>query len=254
MEKIKVNEIVVVEGKYDAIKMDSIIDGLIIPVNGFSIFQSEEKKALLKTLGEANGIILITDSDTAGFKIRTYIQNICNKSRIINVYIPNIEGKESRKSKFSKEGFLGVEGINKEILLNCLKQAGVSVSVNAENKEKMTYLDLFELGLSGTKNAAFNREKVCKRLSIPNKLSKKALLEVLNRMSNKTEINNILQEKPIIFWDFHGTLTLHVNQWIDSAYKWVNELFPQEEIKFETLCENLCGKCLPWWTYPDQDI
>ena len=114
MDKIKVSQIVVVEGKYDAIKLDSIIDGLIIPVNGFSVFSDAEKKNLLKNLGEKNGIILITDSDTAGFKIRNYVQNICRKSQIINVYIPPVEGKESRKQAPSKEGLLGVEGIDKE--------------------------------------------------------------------------------------------------------------------------------------------
>ncbi|MEG1863640.1 MAG: toprim domain-containing protein, partial [Oscillospiraceae bacterium] len=106
MEKIKVNQIIVVEGKYDAIKLDSILEGLIIPVNGFSVFTDQDKKNLLKELGKKSGIILITDSDTAGFKIRNYIQNICRDSEIIHVYIPNVKGRESRKSNPSKEGFL----------------------------------------------------------------------------------------------------------------------------------------------------
>ncbi|MEG0091360.1 MAG: toprim domain-containing protein, partial [Oscillospiraceae bacterium] len=128
MEKIKVNQVVVVEGKYDAIKLDSIIEGLIIPVNGFSIFKDEEKKLILKQLGTKNGIILVTDSDTAGFKIRNYLRNICKKANIIDVYIPNIEGKEPRKAEQSKEGFLGVEGVSKEILLKCFRDAGISAT------------------------------------------------------------------------------------------------------------------------------
>ncbi|MBR2502939.1 MAG: toprim domain-containing protein, partial [Oscillospiraceae bacterium] len=126
MEKIKISQIIVVEGKYDAIKLDSFVDALIIPVNGFSVFKDDEKKQLLRQLGEKNGIILLTDSDSAGFKIRNYIQNICRKAEIINVYIPQIQGKESRKAAPSKEGTLGVEGINREILMQCFAQAGIT--------------------------------------------------------------------------------------------------------------------------------
>lgn len=193
MEKIKVNQIVVVEGKYDAIKLDSIIDGIIIAVNGFSIFKDTDKKILLKELGKKNGIILITDSDTAGFKIRTYIQNICKNAEIINVYIPQIKGKESRKSAPSKEGTLGVEGIDKDILLKCFEDAGVTYNgTQIINKSNLTYLDLFELGLSGTDNSSKNRDKVCKTIGIPNKLSKKSFLEVLNRMTDKQKLQEIL--------------------------------------------------------------
>lgn len=121
MEKIKVSQVVVAEGKYDAIKLDSIIDGLIIPVHGFSVYSDDEKKNLLKQLGRKNGIILITDSDSAGFKIRNYVQNICRGSEIINVYIPPVKGKESRKQSASKEGLLGVEGIEKDILMKLIR-------------------------------------------------------------------------------------------------------------------------------------
>ena len=129
MEKIKISQIIVVEGKYDAIKLDSFVDGLIIPVNGFSIFKDAEKKLLLKMLGEKNGIILLTDSDTAGFKIRNYIQNICRKAKITNVYIPQVQGKESRKATPSREGTLGVEGIDKDTLLKCFRYAGITEAV-----------------------------------------------------------------------------------------------------------------------------
>lgn len=194
MEKIHVSQIVVVEGKYDAIKLDSIIDGIIIPVNGFSVYKDEEKKELLKTLGRKNGIILITDSDYAGFKIRNYLQNICHDSQITNVYVPRIQGKESRKDKPSKEGLLGVEGIDQNIILKCLKDAGVSAE-ETRHKSDMTYADLYELGLSGGENSAKNREKLMNKLNIPNKLSKKSMLEVLNRMTTKEEINQILNDR-----------------------------------------------------------
>ncbi len=253
MEKIKVNQIVVVEGKYDAIKLDSIIDGLIIPVNGFSVYTDDEKKSLLKNLGRKNGIILVTDSDSAGFKIRNYVQNICRGSEIINVYIPPVRGKESRKQTASKEGLLGVEGISKEILIKCFSDAGISNTGLTVHRENMTYADLFELGLSGTANATANREKLAKALNIPTKLSKKALLEVLNRLCTKQQIEEILAEKPVLFWDFHGTLTKPDNQWVDIALELCDSHFPDMKIPHSEIKKNLSGKCLPWWTYPDRD-
>ena len=254
MEKIKISQIIVVEGKYDAIKLDSFIDGLIIPVNGFSIFKDDEKKLLLKELGAKNGIILLTDSDTAGFKIRNYISNICGKAKITNVYIPQIAGKETRKTSPSKEGTLGVEGIDKEILLKCFADAGISgTGVDFVNKSDMTYLDLFNLGLSGTDNAAANREKVCKKLAIPTKLSKKSFLEVLNRMTDKQQLADILNEKPTLFWDFHGTLTLQLHQWTDCAYQLIKDNFPHYDITMEKVCAELDGQCLPWYVYKDRD-
>lgn len=254
MEKIKLNQVIVVEGKYDAIKLDSIIDGLIIAVNGFSIFKDDEKKQLLKELGAQNGIVLITDSDAAGFKIRNYIQNICRKAEIINVYIPQIQGKESRKAAPSKEGTIGVEGIDKNILLKCLADAGVTnAGVTDITRADMTYLDLYTLGLSGTDNAAANREKICKKLNIPTKLSKKSFLEVLNRMTDKQQLENMLNEKPTLFWDFHGTLTLHLHQWTDCVYQLIKDNFPQYDVSMEKVCEELDGQCLPWYTHPDRD-
>ena len=254
MEKIKISQIIVVEGKYDAIKLDSFVDGLIIPVNGFSIFKDAEKKLLLKMLGEKNGIILLTDSDTAGFKIRNYIQNICRKAKITNVYIPQVQGKESRKATPSKEGTLGVEGIDKDTLLKCFRDAGITEAGIADvKKSDMTYLDLYELGLSGTDNASENREKVCKKLNIPSKLSKKSFLEVLNRMTDKQSLEQIVAEKPTLFWDFHGTLTLYLHQWTDCAYKLIKENFPQYDVSMKTVCDNLDGQCLPWYTHPDRD-
>ena len=252
MEKIKVRQIVVVEGKYDAIKLDSILDGLIIPVNGFSVFSDDEKKSLLKNLGRKNGIILVTDSDTAGFKIRNYIQNICRGSDIINVYNPPVTGKESRKANPSKEGLLGVEGIEKQLLLKCFYDAGV-IGESVVHKSEMSYADLYELGISGTVNASQNREKLARRLNIPNKLSKKALLEVLNRMCSKKEVETILSEKPVLFWDYHGTLTKPDNQWVDIALKLSDTLYPEMNIPHDEIKKHLSGNCLPWWTYPDRD-
>lgn len=254
-DKIKVEQLVVVEGKYDAIKLDSIIDGLIIPVHGFCVFKDEEKKLLLKELGEKNGIILVTDSDTAGFQIRNYIQNICKKANIINVYIPNISGKEPRKLQGSKEGFLGVEGVDAVTLRKCLENAGISTDKAVHDKRAgLTYIDLFDLGLSGKENSAQNRKKLCDKMGIPFKLSKKSFLEVLNRMTDKENIQAMIETtKPILFWDFHGTLTLHLHQWTDCAYQLINANFPELGVTMDTVCQNLDGQCLPWYTYPDRD-
>lgn len=256
-EKIKLNQVVVVEGKYDAIKLDSILDRLIIPVNGFSVYNDDDKKNLLKNLGKKNGIVLVTDSDTAGFKIRNYIENICKGCDITNVYIPTVKGKEPRKSSPSKEGFLGVEGINRQTLRKCFEDANLvnnnlSIQLN-RNSEPLTFTDLYQLGLSGTDNASQNRKRLSAYMNIPEKLSKKALLEVLNRMSNREEIENILYGKPVLFWDFHGTLTKPDNQWMDIAIKLCDTHFPHMNISHEDITKNLSGKCLPWWTYPDRD-
>ena len=195
MNKIKLKQIVVTEGKYDVIKLNSILDALIIPVNGFSIFKDSEKKELLKKLGKQNGIVVITDSDRAGFKIRNYINNICAGCDIKNVYIPNISGKESRKDSPSKEGYLGVEGIDKDIILKCFEQGGVTETAWYEKEYKLTYSDLYELGLSGTDNSSQNRKYLCDKLGIPSALSKKSFLEVLNRITDRKEITEILRQK-----------------------------------------------------------
>ena len=170
------------------------------------------------------------------------------------MYIPQIKGKESRKTQGSKEGTLGVEGIDKEILIKCFADAGITdIGVTDINKSDMTYSDLYELGLSGTENAQTNREIICRKLNIPTKLSKKSFLEVLNRMTDRQQLENILCEKPVLFWDFHGTLTFHLHQWTDCAYQLIHDNFPQYNVTMEKVCEELDGQCLPWYTHADRD-
>ncbi|MBQ4164893.1 MAG: toprim domain-containing protein, partial [Oscillospiraceae bacterium] len=114
---IKIKQAIIVEGKYDKITLSSLVDAVIIPTNGFSIYKDEEKKALIQALAEKTGIVILTDSDSAGFQIRSHLRNIVKKGEIINVYIPDIFGKERRKSQPSKQGTLGVEGMSKAVLL-----------------------------------------------------------------------------------------------------------------------------------------
>ena len=122
---IKLKEAVIVEGKYDKIKLSSLVDGLIITTDGFGIFKDREKRELIKTLAKKRGIIILTDSDSAGFLIRSHIKGFVSEGEIKNVFIPDVFGKEKRKSAPSKEGKLGVEGMDRELLENALKKAAI---------------------------------------------------------------------------------------------------------------------------------
>lgn len=174
---IKLKSPVIVEGKYDKITLENVIDALIIPTNGFAIFKDTEKCRMIRTLAEKFGVIVVTDSDSAGNMIRAHIKNIVGDSEIINVYIPQIKGKEKRKSHLSCEGFLGVEGMSKETLENAFAKMGVRVQ---NNGRKITKTDLFLRGLSGGENSKEKRQELLKKLELPANLSANALLDVLN--------------------------------------------------------------------------
>ena len=180
---IHLKQAVIVEGKYDKIKLSSIIDALIITTEGFSVFKDREKIALIKKLAENDGVIVLTDSDSAGFKIRSYIKGCTQKGKITNIYIPDIFGKEKRKTAPSKEGKLGVEGMPSRILIEAFERAGVTVDNNKrESKEEITRIRLFDDGFIGQPNSDTKRKKLLKALSLPSMLSTAAMLEVLNSM------------------------------------------------------------------------
>lgn len=180
---IHLKQAVIVEGKYDKIKLSSIIDALIITTDGFSVFKDREKIALIKGLAEKDGVIVLTDSDSAGFKIRNYIKGCTQKGKIINIYIPDIFGKEKRKTAPSKEGKLGVEGIPSKILIEAFERAGVTVdNKDRKLKEEITRIRLFDDGFIGQPNSDAKRKKLLKALSLPSMLSTGAMLEVLNAM------------------------------------------------------------------------
>lgn len=179
---IKVNEAIVVEGKYDKIKLSSIVDGLIIETNGFRIFKDKEKINLLRNLAKKRGILIFTDSDSAGFLIRNYISSIIPKENIKHAYIPDIYGKEKRKYNYSKEGKLGVEGIPKKIIEKSLKDAGVifkETELVKKNKREITKIDLYDYGLSGRDNSSELRKAFLKQLNLPEHLSVNSLVKVL---------------------------------------------------------------------------
>ena len=180
---------VIVEGKYDRLRLQELIDGTIIETGGFGIFRDPEKLSMLRALAQKTGIIILTDSDRAGFKIRNYIRSAVPDAKgIVNVYIPDIFGKERRKVAPSKEGKLGVEGISVEVLRECFEKAGVLTGIApAENTDPITKTDLFMLGLSGTEDASYKRAALLKKLSLPERLTAKGLLPVLNTLYTREE-------------------------------------------------------------------
>lgn len=178
---IKLDRPVIVEGKYDKITLQNVVDALIITTDGFGIFKNKEKCDLIRQLAKKNGVIIMTDSDSAGAVIRSYIKKIVSDCEIINVYVPELNGKEKRKDKPSKSGLLGVEGMTPEIIENALKKSGV-FSVKTEERRKITKADMFAFGLSGREDSKERRKNFLKYLGLPQTLSSSAMLDVLNNM------------------------------------------------------------------------
>ena len=179
---IKLKMPVIVEGKYDKITLENVIDTLIIQTDGFRIFKDKEKCELIRTFAQTKGIIVLTDSDSAGNMIRAHIKNICFGGKVYNVYVPQLKGKEKRKATTSKEGFLGVEGVSKEILTQAFLKSGVVVENVTKKTKPITKTDMFLWGLSGTENAQNNRKVLLKYLDLPDNLSPNTMLSVVNTM------------------------------------------------------------------------
>ena len=183
---IRLDRPVIVEGKYDKIALENVVDALIITTDGFGIFKNREKCDLIRRLARKNGVIIMTDSDSAGAVIRSYIKKIISDCEIINVYVPELRGKEKRKARPSKSGLIGVEGMSPEIIENALKRSGV-FSVKEENRRKITKTDMFVLGLSGREDSAGKRKDFLRFLGLPESLSSSAMLDVLNNMLTADE-------------------------------------------------------------------
>ena len=187
---MKIKEVIIVEGKYDKIAIKNAVDAAVIETAGFGIFSDKEKLALIRRLAETRGIIVLTDSDGAGFVIRNYLKGAV-KGRILHAYIPEIEGKERRKTAPSKENILGVEGMKTDVIQSALLNAGATVleenGERAENREKITRYDLYEMGLTGGENSAKKRAALLQALSLPKKLGTSSMLEVLNILFTRRE-------------------------------------------------------------------
>ncbi len=196
---IKIDKVIIVEGRYDKIKLSSMIDGIIIETEGFGIFKDKDKQKLIRKLAETKGIAILTDSDSAGFVIRNFITSIVPKEYITNVYIPDIYGKEKRKDSPSKEGKLGVEGVSAEILKEAFKKAGIGVSQSETNeRKKITLNDFFDDGLTGDTQSKRKRTDLLKKLDLPERMSTRAMLDILNTFITYDEYKKLVESEEII--------------------------------------------------------
>ena len=185
---IHTDRAIVVEGKYDKIKLSSMVDGVIICTGGFRVYKDKEMQAMLRALAKKQGLAVLTDSDTAGFKIRGFLRSICGKENIVDVYIPDLYGKEKRKDHPSKEGKLGVEGVPEEVLQKAFADAGIGAELVLQKKDPITKMDLFELGLSGRVESALRRKQLMKHLTLPEHLTTNALVTVLDALMSQEEL------------------------------------------------------------------
>lgn len=187
MERIK--EVIVVEGRYDKNTLSQVVDAVIIETGGFGIFNDSQKRNLLKKLAESRGLIIMTDSDAAGFMIRNHLKGCIAPELIKHAYIPDIYGKERRKSAPSREGKLGVEGMSPQVILEALSRAGATFQgpEHREDRSSISKADLYRKGLSGGENSAALRKELMKKLELPERLSAQGLLDVLNAIMSREE-------------------------------------------------------------------
>ena len=189
-------EVIVVEGRYDKNTLSQVFDAVIVETSGFGLFKDGEKLALLRRLAEKRGLVVLTDSDGAGFVIRNYIKGAIDPALVKMAYIPDVPGKERRKSSPSKEGKLGVEGMSAEVLIAALRRAGATLGGETATHRTggITKATLYELGLSGRPDSAARRRELLKKLDLPEKLGANALLDVLNALYDEESLRaSVLQ-------------------------------------------------------------
>ena len=194
---MKIKEAIVVEGRYDQNTLSQLVDTLIIPTQGFGIFKDREKAALLRRVARARGIIVLTDSDGAGFVIRNHLKGILPPDQVKHAYIPDLYGKERRKRAPGKEGKLGVEGMRPEVLERCLRSAGATILGETESeapRRHITKLDLYQDGFSGRPDSGERRRALLQRLELPEHLTAKALPQVLDSLLTYEEYREIVDQ------------------------------------------------------------
>lgn len=192
MEKISVSYPIIVEGKYDKIKLDSLLAAYIIPTDGFSLFKKKEKAALLRRLAEERGVIVLTDADGGGKQIRAYLSEILPKDKVIHLYTPAVEGKEKRKAHAGKAGLLGVEGIDADTLRTLFLPFADGAPPKARGG--ITKQDFYLDGFSGKDGAKEKREALCRLLSLPPDMTANALLDAINLLYTKEEYDALIQK------------------------------------------------------------
>ena len=188
MDKLKIDLPIIVEGKYDKIKIKSIADACVIQTDGFGVFKNNERLALIRQLAKKSRIIVLTDSDGAGKVIRSHITSAIPKDRLIQLYTPQVKGKERRKETASAEGFLGVEGTEAETLRRMLEPFSAGVSCGEAEREEISKADLFELGLTGGSDSAERRDALAVSLDLPRGMTPNAFLAALNVIITREEL------------------------------------------------------------------
>lgn len=195
MDKVKIREAIVVEGRYDKNTLSQILDAPILETSGFGIFKDKQQMALLRQIAQTRGLIVFTDSDGAGFVIRNHIKSAIPGKFLKHAYIPDIYGKEKRKAAPGKEGKLGVEGMTRDVILESLRRAGATIAgEKTADVRQITKQDLMELGLSGTPEASANRLKLLKKLNLPEHMSPNAMLQALNLLYSLEDLAKIMAE------------------------------------------------------------
>ena len=191
---LTIREAIIVEGRYDKIKLSGLVNAPIIETGGFRVFSDREKQSLSRQIAEKRGILVLTDSDGAGFVIRNFLRGVVPKEQMKHCYIPQIAGKERRKPQKSKEGLLGVEGVTDEIICDAIRKSGATV-LGEEQPERhdITKADLCLLGLTGGENAARNRQALLRELDLPSYLSANAMLTAINCLFSLEELTELVQ-------------------------------------------------------------
>ena len=194
MEKKKIDFPIIVEGKYDKIKIKSLFEACVITTEGFGVFKNSEKLALIRRLAEKSQIIVITDSDGAGKVIRSHVTSAIPKDRLIQLYTPQVKGKEKRKVEASKEGFLGVEGTDAELLRNLLSPFATDAQESVVERAEIEKVDLFELGLTGGADSMARRDGLAVKLGLPRGMTPNALLAALNVLMSREELYQMIEK------------------------------------------------------------
>lgn len=192
----KVKEAIIVEGAYDKIKLSGFIDGLILTTHGFAVYSDQDFIKTFARLANETGIVILTDSDSAGLRIRNFIKQKAEGGRVLHAYVPDVAGKERRKRKSSAEGLIGVEGMTEEIIIRALRDAGCTIDDRSEKslESGISKADIYMLGMSGGHGSRELREKVAEALGLPAKLSANMLLDVLNRLVTYDELAELTKK------------------------------------------------------------